>query len=87
MREEIKDDRNRVIGKIERYPNGSVKVFSFGGSWIGELKPEGSMVVAEDKHFHKIAYWDSRNNTTYDYQSRREIGKGNLLVDMILSQE
>jgi hypothetical protein len=81
MREVIKDKRGFKIGSYDKQLNGKMIVYDKSGFKIGEIRPEGTYLVAYDKKFIKMAKWNERDDYTYD-KSNRRIGKGNLLLGM-----
>ena len=85
MREELKDARRMRIGYIDRQLNGKIYVYDKMNRKIGEIRPEGNKLSAYDNKFHKIAYWQESNDTTYDTHARK-IAKGNILIDLLLEQ-
>lgn len=85
MREEIKDSRRMRIGYIDKQLNGRITVYDKNFVRLGEIKPEGSYLVAYDKAYRKMALWKENDDTTYD-TSYRKIGKGNLLIDMYFKE-
>lgn len=81
MREEIKDSRSMRIGYIDKQLNGKATIYDKNYRRLGEIKPEGSYLVAYDSSYRRMAKWNERDDTTYDAMNRR-IGKGNLLIDL-----
>ncbi len=81
MREELKDDRRNRIGYIDRQLNGKITVYDKSNSRLGEIRPEGSYLVAYDKSNRRMAKWNERDDYTYDSSNRR-LGKGNMLIGM-----
>ena len=81
MRKDIKNNRNQKIGSIDTQLNGRSVIYNKVGSKIGELRPEGSKLVAYDKSGRRMAYWDERSDTSFESNGRR-ISKGNVLMDL-----
>lgn len=81
MRENIKDKRGMKIGSYESFLNGKTIVYDKMGRKLGEIRPEGSYLVAYDSRGIKMAKWNERDDWTYDKNNRR-ICKGNVLLDM-----
>ena len=81
MREDIKDSRNQRIGYIDKQLNGKITVYDKSHNRIGEIKPEGKRLVAYNKNFQRMAYWDESSDYTYDSSNRR-LSKGNILVTL-----
>lgn len=85
MREEIKDSRRMRIGYIDKQLNGRITVYDKMNRRLGEIKPEGSYLVAYDSMNRRMAKWNERDDTTYDTMNRR-MGKGNLLIDLYFKE-
>ncbi len=81
MKETIKDKRGMKIGSYDKQLNGRIVVYDKSGIKIGEIKPEGTYLVAYDKRHMKMAKWNERDDCTYD-KNNRKIGKGNMLLGM-----
>ncbi|MBQ6638356.1 MAG: hypothetical protein IJH82_06850 [Lachnospiraceae bacterium] len=81
MREELKDSRNQRVGYIDRQLNGKITVYDKNNVRLGEIRPEGSYLVAYDKTNRRMGKWNENDDYTYDSNNRR-IGKGNLLIPM-----
>ncbi len=81
MREEIKNSSRRTIGYIEKLSGGRTEVREKNFNKLGEIREEGEKLVAYDRHFSRMGYWQKRDDTTYD-RTHRKIGKGNLLIDL-----
>ncbi len=81
MKEDIRDNRNQRIGEIDRQSNGRIAVFDKMGTRLGEIKPEGSKMVAFDKMGRRMANWDDKRDETVAPNGKK-IGKGNLLVSL-----
>jgi hypothetical protein len=79
MREELRDKRNQRYGYIDKQLNGQIKVMDKNGNRLGEIKPEGSYLVAYDKNFRRLGKWYENDDCTYDANNRR-LGKGNMLL-------
>lgn len=62
---------------------GKTTVYDGHRKRIGEIEKRGTMLVATDTRLKKIAEYDQRMDVTYDDRSRR-IGRGNMLVEMLL---
>ena len=81
MREDLRDGRNQRIGSIDKQLNGRITVYDKNNVRLGEIRPEGSYLVAFDKNNRRMAKWNERDDYTYDNNNRR-LGKGNMLIGM-----
>lgn len=81
MREDLRDSRNQRIGCIDKQLNGRITVYDKNNVRLGEIRPEGSYLVAFDKNNRRMAKWYERDDCTYDNNNRR-LGKGNMLIGM-----
>ncbi len=79
MREELKDKRNMRIGYLDKQLNGRTIVYDKNNARLGEIRPEGSYLVAYDKNNRRLAKWYENDDYTYDANNRR-LGKGNMLL-------
>lgn len=83
MKRPIKDMRHQTIGYIDEKTTGTA-VYNAKYQKLGEIKKEGGKLIAKDAHFRKIAEYDEKLNVTKNAHFK-QIGKGNLLVDILLS--
>ena len=84
MRETIKDNRGMKIGSYESFLNGKTIVYDKNGAKLGEIRPEGSFLVAYNKNGIKMAKWNEKDDCTYD-KNNRKLGKGNMLLGMFFN--
>ena len=78
-KEKLTDRSGKTIGYIEKFLNGTAKVYDAQSRRIGELKPQGKQLIAYDSSSRKLGYWDETRNVTFDKMGRK-IGNGNMLV-------
>ncbi|MBR3817463.1 MAG: hypothetical protein IKJ27_12150 [Clostridia bacterium] len=72
----------KIIGYTDEFM-GKIKVYNDKRKQVGEISKLGTKYSAKDTHFRLIAEYDERTNETKDAHFRR-IGKGNILVEMLL---
>ena len=72
----------KIIGYTDEFA-GKIKVYNDKHKLIGEISKFGTKYTARDTHLKPIAEYDERTNETKDARMRK-IGRGNMLVELIL---
>lgn len=80
----IKDKMGRTIAILRKNYKGDTECYDSRYNKKGEIRAEKfpDRLVVYDAKFNKLGYYEERYNTTYD-TSFRQIGKGNLLLNLL----
>ena len=81
-RKPIKDRFSRTIGYIDD-SRSTIIVYNARNLRIGEIRKEGSRLVAKDSRLRTIAEYDERTNETKDAHFKK-LGRGNMLIELLL---